>query len=98
MAYAGGGVVSASRSAAEPLALRPRNSRVAANSPSLWLDHVLRDVHGDELVAVVHRERMADEPGVIVLRRDHVLNTFFLVPLVQDPDLRGAAPRRTGPS
>ena len=34
-AFGGGAAASASRSAAEPLALCPRNSRVAANSPSL---------------------------------------------------------------
>ena len=58
----------------------PRRGELAELVP----DHVLVHVHRDELVAVVHGERVADELG-----RDratpahHVLTTFFSLPSVQ---------------
>jgi hypothetical protein len=45
----------------------------------LVADHVLGDVHRDELPPVVHRDRVPTISGITVERRDQVLMTFLSV-------------------
>src|SRR5213082_3925414 len=91
MAYDGLGASAAaaaasSRSCAEPLAEWPRNSRVAANSPSLW-PTMFSVMYGDELVPVVHRERVAHEVGRDRGAPRPGLEHLLLVLVVQGLDL-----------
>src|SRR5213592_3883821 len=67
----------ASRSAAEPFALWPRNNRVAANSPSLWPTMFSVMYTGMNLFPLCTAKVCPTKSGVIVLRRDQVLKTFF---------------------
>src|SRR2546422_7043266 len=75
MVYAFGGAsaaaaASASRSCAEPLALWPRNNRVAANSPSLWPTMFSVMYTGMNLFPLCTAKVCPTKSGVIVLRRD----------------------------
>jgi len=72
----GSGRGASSRSCAEPLA-ECRGTAACRELAQLVPHHVLGDVHRDELVTVVHREGVATKSGVMVERRDQVLNTFF---------------------
>ena len=62
-----------------PLAEWPWKVRVGGELAELVADHVLGDEDRDELAAVVHRERVADESGMIVERRDQVLIDALLL-------------------
>src|SRR5213079_751507 len=83
MAYDGLGGASAaaaaasSRSCAEPLAEWPRNSRVAANSPSLCPTMFSVMYTGMNLFPLCTARVWPTKSGVMVERRDQVLNTFF---------------------
>src|SRR5437763_3739621 len=82
MAYDGLGASAAaaaasSRSCAEPLAEWPRNSRVAANSPSLWPTMFSVMYTGMNLFPLCTARVWPTKSGVIVERRDQVLQTFF---------------------
>src|SRR5690606_27050852 len=61
----------------------PRRRELAQLVP----DHVLRDVHGDELVAVVHRQRVPDEFRGHRRRARPGLDDPLLAPAVHHPDL-----------
>src|SRR5690606_37779915 len=61
----------------------PRRRELAQLVP----DHVLRDVHGNELVAVVHRERVPDEVRGHRRRARPGLDDPLLAPAVHLPDL-----------
>src|SRR5437660_9462171 len=62
---------------------QPRRRELAQLVPH----HVLRHVHRDELVPVVHREGVADEIGRDGAAPRPGLEDLLLVLLVQDPDL-----------
>src|SRR5436309_8757933 len=66
-----------SRSCAEPLAEWPRNSRVAANSPSLCPTMFSVMYTGMNFFPLCTARVWPTKSGVMVLRRDEVLNTFF---------------------
>src|SRR5437773_6831201 len=66
-----------SRSCAEPLAEWPRNSRVAANSPSLCPTIFSVMYTGMNLFPLCTASVWPTKSGVMVERRDQVLNTFF---------------------
>ena len=76
-AAAAASAAAASRSCAEPLALWPRNSRVAANSPSLWPTMFSVMYTGMNLLPLCTASVCPMKSGVMVLRRDQVLKTFF---------------------
>ena len=61
------------RDAARVAAVRAGRRELA----ELVADHVLGDEHGDVLTPVVHRERVADEIGMMVERRLQVLMSRF---------------------
>src|SRR5581483_6933583 len=76
-AFPASAAAAASRSWAEPLAECPRNSRVAANSPKRCPTMFSVIETGMNLFPLCTASVCPTKSGVMVLRRDQVLNTFF---------------------
>src|SRR2546430_11153805 len=78
-----GGLALGRRALRAVAAEQPRGRELA----ELVAHHVLRDVHGDELVPVVNRQRMTHEIGRDDAAPRPRLEHLLLALLVQDPDL-----------